>query len=283
MKPLLQTLTAGADYLARHQVDEARLNMEHLLAHVLECRRLDLYLRFGEMLREPDLEKLRVLTKQRAEGIPLQHLLGTVEFGDLELISDHRALIPRPETEYLCELLTRRFADAPPTRLLDMACGSGCIGLSLAHAWKSAEVLLVDLSEEALDLARLNASRHTLHHVQLKRSDLFEKLTGTFDLIVSNLPYIPSAEIPTLSREVRRDPMMALDGGADGLDIVHRFLDACPNFLSPGGWIALELGMDQPALVAEKLNALGWTDIEVQLDLAGVQRFVLAKKPPLTE
>lgn len=283
MKPLLETLKAGAEYLARHQVEEARLNMEHLLAHVLECRRLDLYLRFAEMLREPDLEKLRVLIKQRAEGTPLQHLLGTVEFGDLELISDHRALIPRPETEYLCELLKRRFAAAPPTQILDMACGSGCIGLSLAHAWKSAEVLLVDISEEALDLARLNASRHALHHVQMKRSDLFEKLTGTFDLIISNLPYIPSGEIPSLSREVRRDPLLALDGGEDGLDIVHRFLQDCPTFLTAQGVIALELGMDQPALVATKLNALGWTNVEVQLDLAGVPRFVLAKKPPLTE
>jgi len=283
MKLLLQTLQAGADYLARHKVEEARLNMEHLLAHVLECRRLDLYLRFGEVLREPDLERLRVLTKQRAEGTPLQHLLGTVEFGDLELVTDQRALIPRPETEYLCEILTKQFATTPPGRLLDMACGSGCIGLSLAHAWKSAEVVLADISEEALDLARLNASRHHLHQVQLLRSDLFEKLTGTFDLIVSNLPYIPSAEILTLSREVRRDPLLALDGGPDGLDIVHRFINDCTEFLNDAGVIALELGMDQPPLVAERLNTLGWTDVEVRLDLAGVQRFVLAKKPSLTE
>ena len=283
MKLLLQTLQAGANYLAKHKVEEARLNMEHLLAHVLECRRLDLYLRFGEMLHEPDLARLRVLTKQRAEGTPLQHLLGTVEFGDLELVSDHRALIPRPETEYLCEILTRLFADSPPSRVLDMACGSGCIGLSLAHRWKSAEVVLADISEDALDLARLNASRHQLHQVQLRRSDLFEKLTGTFDLIVTNLPYIPSAEIPTLSREVRRDPLLALDGGPDGLSIVNRFLDECVTFLNESGVIALELGMDQPLLVAERLNAIGWTDVEVQLDLAGVQRFVLAKKPSLTE
>lgn len=283
MKPLLETLQAGTDYLARHQVEEARLNMEHLLAHVLECRRLDLYLRFGELLREPDLEKLRALTKQRASGTPLQHLLGTVEFGDLELISDQRALIPRPETEYLCEILMRRFADSPPSRALDMACGSGCIGLSLAHRWPSAEVLLVDLSEEALDLARLNASRLQLHRVPLIRSDLFEKVTGCFDLIVSNLPYIPSAEIPSLSREVRRDPLMALDGGEDGLDVVHRFLQDCPPFLQPEGWISLELGWDQPHLIADKLNTLGWSAIEVLPDLAGVQRFVLARKPSLTE
>lgn len=227
-KAILPTLQAGAGYLAKHGVEEARLNMEHLLAHVLDCRRIDLYLRFGETLGEPDLAKLRDLTRRRAEGIPLQHLLGTVPFGDLELITDHRALIPRPETEYLCEKLTQ-FATTP-ARVLDMACGSGCIGLYLAHAWSKSgtEVTLADISEDALDLARLNASRLSLPNARLVRSDLFEKITGTFDLIVSNLPYIPSAEIPTLSREVRRDPILALDGGPDGLDIVRRLIESCP-------------------------------------------------------
>ena len=276
-KAILPTLQAGAGYLAKHGVEEARLNMEHLLAHVLDCRRLDLYLRFGETLGEPDLAKLRDLTRRRAEGIPLQHLLGTVPFGDLELITDHRALIPRPETEYLCEKLTQRAT--PPPRVLDMACGSGCIGLYLAHAWSKSgtEVTLADISEDALDLARLNASRLSLPNARLVRSDLFEKITGTFDLIVSNLPYIPSAEIPTLSREVRRDPLLALDGGPDGLDIVRRLIDSCPPFLNPDAQIALELGQHQPPIVADLLQSQGWQQNEIWPDLAGIDRFVLAK------
>ncbi len=132
MKPLLDTLKAGADFLAKHGVDEARLNMEHLLAHVLECRRLDLYLRFGEMLDETTLASLRTLVRRRSDGEPLQHLLGTVEFMGHEFISDHRALIPRPETEFLTDFIVRRFADCPPSIVLDLATGSGCIGLSLA-------------------------------------------------------------------------------------------------------------------------------------------------------
>ena len=161
---------AGAGYLEKRGVDEARLNMEHLLAHVLGCRRLDLYLRFSETLQEPDLAKLRDLTRRRADGEPLQHLLGTVDFLGHELISDHRALIPRPETEHLVDWLIREVKASRlplPATLLDMATGSGCIGLTLASAWKDCRVQLADISEEALDLARMNASRLGLDAVQL--------------------------------------------------------------------------------------------------------------------
>ncbi|TDU81074.1 release factor glutamine methyltransferase [Prosthecobacter fusiformis] len=281
MKPLLDTLRAGTGYLEKHSVDEARLNMEHLLAHVLGCRRLDLYLRFGEILQEVDLEKLRGLTKRRADGEPLQHLLGTVDFLGLELISDHRALIPRPETEYLCDLLIKRYGKSPPARVLDMATGSGCIGLTLASAWKDSQVILADISEEALDLARLNASRLGLERLQVLRSDLFEKISGTFDLVVSNLPYIPTGEIPSLSREVRRDPILALDGGADGLDMVRRFLADAPSRLAPGALIALEVGHDQGHLTASHASGLGYGAAEVKADLAGVERFVFADAPPV--
>ena len=286
-KPLLDTLKAGADFLAKRGVEEARLNMEHLLAHVLDCRRLDLYLRFGEVLQDADLDRLRGLTLQRAAGTPLQHLLGTVPFGGLELITDQRALIPRPETEYLCELLVARAVrlGSPPRRLLDMACGSGCIGLALAHAWKgqALDVVMADVSEDALDLARLNASRLGFPDVRFLRSDLFEKISGAFDLITANLPYIPSAEIPTLSREVRRDPLLALDGGADGLDLVRRFVEAAPAFLEAEGAIALELAQGQAESVVAALQERGWREVEALPDLAGIVRFVLAKKPLPTE
>lgn len=282
MKSLLQTVLVGAEYLAKRGVEEARLNMEHLLAHVLGCRRLDLYLRFEEVLKETDLMKLRDLTRRRAEGIPLQHLLGTVEFMGNELVSDHRALIPRPETETLCEWMIQSF-QTPPLNVLDMACGSGCIGLSLAQRWPTSKVMLADISEEALDLARLNASRLGLGAVQLVRSDLFDKIQATFDLVVANLPYIPSAEIPLLSREVRLDPNLALDGGPCGLRIVTRFLTEVPACLTTDGWIALELGMDQPGVIAQNLTDAGWREVAIRNDLANIPRFVLARKPPPIE
>lgn len=314
MKLLLETLKAGTGYLEKRGIDEARLNMEHLLAHVLHCRRLELYLRFGEKLREDDLESLRALVKRRGEGEPLQHLLGSVEFCGYELVSDHRALVPRPETERLVELLIEHFGKAVPTSVLDVGTGSGCIGLSLAKAWHaklppppreelSAPVIagvedenavanakpvprsnfgftLIDISEDALELARLNTSRLGLNGAAIRflRSDLFEKVDGEFDLIVANLPYIPSAEIPTLSKEVRRDPMLALDGGTVGTEIIAQLVAEAPAHLKQGGLIALELGHDQAPAVIAMCQAAGLFEARAERDLQGIDRFVLARK-----
>ena len=193
MKTLLETLTAGAGYLAKRGIEEARLNMEHLLAHVLQCRRMDLYLRFDQVLQEQQLEPLRALLKRRGEGEPLQHLLGTVDFYGLELVSDHRALVPRPETERLVDLLVTDFKASPPARVLDMATGSGCIGLSLSATWPAASVMLADLSEDALELARLNTSRLNLEgRVKLLRTDLFENLISSWPIC----PTFPVARSP---------------------------------------------------------------------------------------
>jgi release factor glutamine methyltransferase len=251
--------------------------MEHLLAHVLGCRRLDLYLRFNEIVPEAPLTTLRELLRRRGEGEPLQHLLGTVEFCGHELISDHRALIPRPETETLVELILKKFT-TPPARVLDMATGSGCIGLSLANAWPASEIILADISEDALDLARLNASRFGIT-LKFIRSDLFEKITGTFDLIVANLPYIPTEEIKTLSPEVKCDPILALDGGPDGLRIVERFLNDAPSHLDTNALIALELGHDQGPPVVNRSTELGYSQAVTAADLSGIHRFVFAIAP----
>lgn len=279
MKPLLEVLQSGAAYLAKRGVDEARLNMEHLLAHVLQCRRMDLYLRFDQVIKEPDLALLRDLLKRRGDGEPLQHLLGTVEFMDHELVCDHRALVPRPETERLVELVIEEMAKHPPARVLDMATGSGCIGLSLAKAWPAAAITLADISEDALELARLNTSRLGVQEqVRLLRTDLFEKLEGqVFHLVVANLPYIPHAEIATLSREVLRDPALALDGGPEGMDIVVRFLEQVSAHLAEGALIALEVGHDQGPRTAQLCTDKGLLNARVRSDLAGVDRFVLAE------
>lgn len=283
MKPLLETLKGGADYLAKRGVEDARLNMEHLLAHVMGCRRLDLYLRFDQTLDESQLQPLRELTKRRGEGEPLQHLLGTVPFHGHDFVSDHRALVPRPETEHLVSLLVeKRFRDAHPKSVLDMGSGSGCIGLSLAKAWPDSQITLADVSEDALELARFNGEKLGLsgHSLRFIRSDLFEKLTGgRFDLIVANLPYIPSGDIPALSREVKRDPHLALDGGASGLDVVFRLLAESPLHLHQDGWLALELHHDQAPRVSERLQSLGFADIQSDCDLGRIERFVFARHP----
>lgn len=283
MKSLLETLKGGAEYLAKRGVEDPRLNMEHLLAHVLGCRRLDLYLQYDTALREEELQPLRELTKRRGDGEPLQHLLGTVPFHGHDFVCDQRALVPRPETEHLVGLLVeKQFRGTAPQSVLDMGCGSGCIGLSLAKAWPEAHVTLADVSEDALELTRLNAERLGLsgHSLRIVRSDLFEKLPGArFGLIVANLPYIPSAELPGLSREVKRDPHLALDGGGTGLDTVFRLLADCPAHLDQDGWIALELHHDQADRVSERLQSLGFADIQRCSDLGRIERFVLARHP----
>jgi release factor glutamine methyltransferase len=283
MKSLLETLQSGADYLAKRGVEDPRLNMEHLLAHVLGCRRLDLYLRFDTQLDESQLQPRRGLTKRRGEGEPLQHLLGTVPFHGHDFVCDQRALVPRPETEHLVSLLVeKQFRSAPPASVLDMGCGSGCIGLSLAKAWPQAEVTLADVSEDALELTRLNAERlgFSGHSLRIVRSDLFEKLEGSrFDLVVANLPYIPSTDVPALSREVRRDPHLALDGGATGLDIIFRLLADGATHLNQDGWIVLELHHDQAPRVSERLQSLGFVDIQTHTDLGRIERFVFARHP----
>jgi release factor glutamine methyltransferase len=289
-------------------VEDARLNMEHLLAHVLGCRRLDLYLRFDTQLDEAQLQPLRGLTKRRGEGEPLQHLLGTVPFHGHDFVCDQRALVPRPETEHLVSLLVEKqfrekasgsgentggppalpFSEdtggppALPCKVLDMGCGSGCIGLSLAKAWPQAEVTLADVSEDSLELTRLNAERlgFSGHRLRIVRSDLFEKLEGSrFDLVVANLPYIPSKDVAALSREVRRDPHLALDGGATGLDIIFRLLADAPAHLNQDGWIVLELHHDQAPRVSERLQSLGFVDIQAHSDLGRIERFVFARHP----
>jgi release factor glutamine methyltransferase len=283
VKLLLEILTSGADYLAKRGIEDPRLNMEHLLAHTLGCRRLDLYLRFNEMLDESRLVPLRALLKRRGEGEPLQHLLGTVEFHGHEFISDSRALVPRPETEFLVSLVTERFSrDKPPGRVLDMGAGGGCIGLSLAKAWPESEITLADISEDALELARLNAQRLGVQP-KFIRSDLFEKVSGRFDIIVANLPYIPWAERGSLQREVLRDPAGALFGGATGLEIVGRFIPESPIHLADRGILALELHHDQAVRVKELLQREGFADIESAPDLAGIERFVFARKSPAQE
>ncbi len=276
---ILDTLKKGAEYLQKHGVDEARLNMERLLSHVLRIDRMRLYLDFDRPLPEDRLGVLRDLTVRRGKGEPLQHLLGTVEFCDLEFLTDARALVPRPETEELVHLLlSRPWPDQ--AELLDLGCGSGVIGLSLAHhlAGQGVRTTLSDLSPDALSLARENAARILPPDAPLRfvEGDLFEPLgDGRFDLVAANLPYIPAAAETLLSREVRRDPSLALYGGERGTEVMERFLAQARTHLRPGGLIAMEFGIDQAPALLRCAEDLGFDHIEIRKDLDGIERFLL--------
>jgi release factor glutamine methyltransferase len=281
MKTVLEVITATTDYFAKNKVGSPRLNIEHLLAHVLGKRRMDLYLEFDRPLGEKELTPLRDLVRRRAEGEPLQHLLGTVEFLNLTLLCDKRALIPRHETEELCEHLVAEAKSESciwkSGHIVDVGTGSGCIALALAAASPQARVTAVDLSDDALALARENASRTGLaDRVSIAKSDLLTAVEPPVDLLVANLPYIPSAEIPTLQREVLRDPLSALDGGPDGLSFVRRLLEQARAKLAPGARVALELAKDQPSQLAAELSPEIFTAIETRKDYGGCERFLFA-------
>ena len=276
MTTVLECIDAGTRYLEKRGVEDARRNMQMLVAHRLQCTRMQLYLRFDEPLDESTLAPLREDLKKRGERIPLQHILGIVSFHQHDFKTDARALSPRPETEELVELLIKKFSPAPQ-RVLDLACGSGVIGLSLAAQWPDAEVTLADVSADALALAQENAAMLGLDRVSLIESDLFSQLCGPYDLIVTNLPYVPERDRSTLTPEVLQDPALALFSGEDGLDLIRRFATEVGAFLAPGGMIAMEIGHDQGDETAALLSQHGLTEVIVEKDISGIARFPLAK------
>ena len=274
---VLQVLQSSTEYLKKHKIENPRLNAEHLLAHVLGRKRIELYLDFERKLTETELGPLRELVKRRSEGEPLQHLLGTVEFCGLTFLCDKRAMVPRPETEQLVELVESKIENRE-SRIVDVGTGSGVIALSLAAKFPEAKILAVDVSDDALALAQENAARLNLgNRVRFLKSRLLENVEGVFDLIVANLPYISTQERHTLSREVLRDPEVALFAGTEGDELVRDLIAEAPSRLGPGGMLALEIGLGQRDAFLSALAEKNYRDICSKNDYNGVTRFLFAR------
>src|SRR6266436_2665670 len=262
-KTVLEVLQATAAYFKKHNVENPRLNAEHLLAHVLGRKRIELYLEFERVLTESELAPLRYLMKRRGEGEPLQHLLGNVEFCGLIFLCDKRAMVPRPETEELVEV--------PKSEILDIGTGSGVIALSLATEFPEAQILAVDISDDALALAQENAARLNLAgRVRFLKSDLLENVEATFDLVVANLPYVSTQERHTLSREVLHDPEVAVFASTRGDELVRELIAQAPSQLRPGGMLALEIGIGQGDALFSALAEKNYRDIYSKTDYSGV-------------
>lgn len=287
MKTVQDILCSGTAYLEARGIEGARSSMQSLMAHVLGKNRTWLYLHLEDPLCEDALAPLRELLRKRGQGVPLQHLLGQVEFYRRNFRTDKRALIPRPETEELVELALSLAPRREGLRVLDMGCGSGVIGISLALELRDCrpDVVLADISPAALDLALENATALGAR-VRTFASDLFgawenpgdESDTricppSPFDLMVANLPYVPDGE--PVAVEVQHDPATALYGGADGLDIIRRFVASARDHLAPGGILVLEVGHDQGSRVCDLLRAADFSSVDLRRDLNGIPRFPL--------
>lgn len=218
---------------------------------------------------------------QRAAGRPLQYILGEWEFLTLTLKVGEGVLIPRPDTELLCEAAAERLQTVPAPRVLDLCAGSGCVGLGVASLKADATVTAVELSDAALGYLRQNVARYPAYAVTIRQADVltdYDTFAGDYDAILSNPPYIPTADLATLQREVQHEPRMALDGTADGLAFYRVIAEHWCEKLSENGFCAVEVGIGQAADVAALFAAAGLANTEILRDLGGVERVVIARK-----
>ena len=274
----------AADDLKRRGNDGARLEVELLLGRVLGLDRIGLIMQSERALTPSELATFRELFKRRRAGEPVAYLLGEREFYGILLRVDARVLIPRPDSERLVEVALER------TRLrsmrgmaLDLCTGSGCVAIAFARQRPTWSVTGSDISEDALQVARGNAHRTgAVRNLRLLQGSLFAAVPGErFDLISGNPPYIPSAEIAGLPVDVRDfEPRLALDGGADGLELVREIAAQAASHLTLGGLLALEIGADQGAAALAILQQRGYTEVELARDLGGRDRVVSGYGPP---
>jgi release factor glutamine methyltransferase len=269
---LVALLEATTKYFADKNIESPRLTTELILAEVLQKTRLQLYLDFELELSPEVLDRLRPLVKKRSEGYPLAQVLEMTTFAGNRYKVSPEVLIPRPETELLLEAVVAKVqAGADP--IVDVGTGSGILACELARRFPALTVIGLDISEAALNMARENAQH--LPNVTFYCSDLLASLpTAQAQIMVANLPYIPTDIIPTLSREVRHDPILALDGGADGLDLIRRLIVESRRKTN---WLALEIGDGQVDVVGAILVENGYVLSETIKDLTGKERHIMAQ------
>ena len=278
-----ELMKSAMEHLQQKGFEDARLNVELLLAHALDLQRIQLYLHFDKPLTPEELKQFRTLYERRLKREPVQYIIGSTSFMGLHFTVDSRVLIPRPETETLIEqamLLSHRYPAETPMQVLEVGTGSGNIAVSIAKYIKHSRVTAIDISEEALRVAQENARIHDVEsRIDFSLIDVFdhtEELFGKrFDLLVSNPPYVPKDEWEQLQTEVRDfEPSVALTDGKDGLQFYHRLIRMIPDLLTPGGTLMVEVGFNQADKVAREMSNAGMNGVRMTNDLQGVPRVV---------
>ncbi len=244
---------------------EARI----LMAHALQCSRVQLVIRENDALSAEQVNNISGLLLRRMQGEPIAYLTGEREFFGLSFKVTPAVLIPRPETELLVELAMEKLPQAGC--IADLGTGSGAVAVALAHTRRDAQVRATDISDEALAVARDNAEHHRVK-IQFIRSDWFGNLEDSFDLVVSNPPYIAASDAHLSQGDLRFEPSSALTDHANGMTALSAIIDGAPAHLKPGGWLLLEHGYDQATVVRHQLTRAGWSDVQSWKDLAGIER-----------
>lgn len=268
----------GQRQLEKEQIDNASGEAWYLFSHCMKLNREDYLFGMTEEVEEGPETKAyeEMLEKRRKERIPLQYLLGTQEFMGHSFVVTPDVLIPRQDTETVLEEVIA--SGIQPEKILDLCTGSGCIAISLALFFQPKICIGTDISEKALEIAKENGKR-LCPMVEFIQSDLFENVEGTYDLIISNPPYITSEECRKLMPEVRdHEPMLALDGKDDGLFFYRKIIREASGYLKAGGMLAFEIGYDQGDAVKEMMEESGFHDVKIKKDLAGLERMVFGNK-----
>lgn len=294
MQTYKKLLDDGIAILESSAIEEARLDAWLLLEYTADINRAWYYVHMGEAVSDNIADKYIESCKKRSERIPLQHITGQAYFMGYEFFVDERVLVPRQDTEVLVEEALGRLEGIKSPRILDMCTGSGCILLSVLSERNDASGVGADISEDALEVAAINRKRLRLDdRAELVQSDLFsddyfhKKYGNTlleYDMLISNPPYIPTADIDDLMDEVRlHDPAIALDGKDDGLFFYRRITKEAKDYLKPGGWLMYEIGCDQGKDVSLIMDKNGFTQIQIIKDLAGLDRVVIGRRPTQEE
>lgn len=279
MQSVLEVLDKCAGFFAEKGVPDPKFDAQTLLARALGCKRLELFLHFEKPITEAELAKFREFARRRAKREPLQHILGDVDFFGVKIKCDRRALVPRPETEELLDIIAQKYFADPAAKIaiLDLGTGTGAIALALEKHFPNAEVRAVDFSDAALELARENAAALG-SRVEFAKSDWFSNIAGKFDLIVANPPYLTRAELESAQTEVRQfDPVSALVAEDEGAADLKKIISAAPEFLNAGGLLACECGLGQPERLAAEFAAL-YAYVETAKDLSRRTRYLFCRK-----
>jgi release factor glutamine methyltransferase len=285
---ILDLIDKTTPYLAKQGIESPRLTIELMLAHVLQKKRLQIYLEFERELDAKTMDTLREMVRRRVAGEPLQYITGETEFCGLKFAVDKRVLIPRPETELLVEAVLERLKspgmDAPavrPCHIVDIGTGSGCIAISLAKKLPEAQITAIDVSPEALIVAQSNANRHGVEkNIRFLESDLVSNLSVGFkaDAVVSNPPYIASGDWAKLPREVKDfEPVRSLIAGGDGLEVYGRLVMSARRLLSPSSFMVLEMGAGQRPAIENLFVSADYKVAQVVKDLQGHERVIVVE------